>query len=251
MAGLRDLRRELIMTGSGWQQISVPSAYQFMSVMNTSDNTLMIYSSYTTPEQRDTAPLIGIVPLYTMMTLPLNVDTQYTIFWTNGSGTTGSKQIQVIFSERNLNLNGIMGSPITSGSVTLSSDGVGLAKEAQFPALPVGGNMRVQVMAELPEGTKKIGKVEIEGGTVSVANPSSVAFSLRALTTTPVQITGAAGSTFDLQAQVTNTQNVLIGDAAGQYFALVPGQVYSLPANAFYAKSQAGTANLVVVEVKA
>lgn len=161
---------DLMMQGSGYVVRTIPNSYKWMGIVNGSNNTIEVYNQATTPAQKATAQRVATVPLYTMMTVPIFQETQYTFIWTDGGGP-GPKYAQVIFADENLGLNGLIGSPSAGGTVTIGADSVGLAKASQLPAaLGGGGGLKI----ERVDVGRSTGKATAAGDTVIKSSAGKV-----------------------------------------------------------------------------
>lgn len=139
-----DFMVNLIMPGTGYEVKTIPRNYQYLAIINGTANTIEIYANETTPDLKAGSQLVVTVPLFTMITVPIFSDTKYTFIYTDGGGSN-PKTAQLIFSDKNLNINGQIGSAGVEGSVNLIADSVGLARQAQLPAaLGGGGGVKVE-----------------------------------------------------------------------------------------------------------
>ena len=123
---------DLIMNGSGVQNIQIPTGYKFVSFINNTDNVVEVYNDQRTVS--DPAALFIKVPYYTQLTIPISNRNTYTFIYTDG-GQVGLKKCIVIFSEVNLNISGVLGNPASGGSITVIGDGVGLARESTLDSV--------------------------------------------------------------------------------------------------------------------
>lgn len=166
----RDWKIDLIMNGTDYQVRDIPRNYKYMAVINGTVNPIEIYAQATTPALKSSAQLVVVVPINTMITVPIFNDTQYTFIYTDGGGSN-PKTAQVIFSDNNLNINGAIGSATFNGVVTIGTDSVGLARQAQLPsALGTGGGVKVE---RVDEG-RQTGKATASGDTTIKASAGKV-----------------------------------------------------------------------------
>lgn len=165
MTDKRDFTIDLWMTGSGEKVITV-DGYKYVAVLNGTPNDIELYVGAVTSATKSSARRVVRVPLYTMITVPLFQDTQYTAIYTDGGGSD-PKTAQLIFSDKNLNINGMIGSPSAGGNVIISGDSVGLAKDDQLPAaLSTLGNLKVAI-----EESGAVLSVDDNGGSLTTDTP--------------------------------------------------------------------------------
>lgn len=173
----------LIMSGNGSEQMSIPQGYAFLSITNNTDNTIYIFQEKRTVLEPNFA--LMKMPAYTAQTIPITTTRRdFTLFYQDGGGA-GQKKAEFIFSEENLQINTVLGTAI-SGTVTVGSDGVGLARQAQFPASLTGsGNL----------------KVAVQEGSISVASMSSGQL--------PAALSGSGNLKVSVQEQLPTGSNTI------------------------------------------
>lgn len=135
----------VIMQGSGAKHIEVPKGYKYVSVINNTPDTIMLFTGQQSYEGYDPKDAIITVTQRTSITIPLGEYTSYfTIIYKEGVVGDDPQTAQIIFSVENLNINTQLGSVGNSDNVTLISDGIGLAKQTQLPnTLAAGDSLRV------------------------------------------------------------------------------------------------------------
>lgn len=159
------------MNGSAAETKVVAAGYQFMSIINNTDNVIQVYDDRRPAGDANVRDMIVEVPYYTSLTLPIRGGQEYTFIYTDG-GAVGTKVATVIFAVENLNINSQLGNPSSGGAITIQADAVGLARQAQLPAaLTAGGNLATEVLntvdvnvatlPELPAGDNNIGNVDV------------------------------------------------------------------------------------------
>lgn len=157
-------------------------------------------------------------------------------------GGVESHKLTLIFSTENLNLNGSLGGGV-SASVTLATDGIGLARQSQLPAaLSGGGNFKVDIqnqvsigaVAQLPTSLAASGGLKVDD------TSDNFGVAQYTVTTSGVQVAAnQASEEVMFQAAKTNTGTVFVGNSTTQVIEVVPGAAISFPIsnpNKFYYK---------------
>ncbi len=125
----------------GYDVIEIPKQYQFITIINNTDNSICLYPSYVT----EPIPNLCMfrVPEYTTMTFPRVLNqTDYTILWANDHGTPGLKQAYILLSDVNLQLN-----------FSYSVNNI------------LNQGIDVNIVNPLPQGTNLIGQVDVSDRT--------------------------------------------------------------------------------------
>jgi hypothetical protein len=132
---------DIIMSGNGYKQVTIPTGMNYVSVINNTDNTIELYQDYVT--KSGDGKLLLKIPMFTALTIPVNKGTAFSFVWING-GSNDTKTVHVIFSTQSLSINTTLGSNASLGNVTITGDNVGLIKASQLPStLDSGGNLKV------------------------------------------------------------------------------------------------------------
>lgn len=170
----KQFRTDQVMQGSKAVSLIIPAGMKFVTVLNSTDNKVELYTgsiSYESADVRDS--LIQSVPYYNQ-TMPLPNDTYYTLVWRDG-GATGVKVVTVIFTVESMNINGSTGAPGTNQNVVITADQANLAKASQLPGNLVGGRLDVNVGNTVSTNTTINGtpNVAVPGGVVVNNWPAS------------------------------------------------------------------------------
>lgn len=230
--GKSNFNFEMVMVAgdAGFQGVFVPSIYKFMTVINNSDNTIEVYQDQRTSADSDIRDQLLKVPYYNQNTVPIRDGQYFTFIYTNG-GIVGQKKASFIFSEENLQINGSLSSPSSGGNVSLIADGVGLARQSQLPSALSGGNLKIAVMnASLPVVPSNTALTPLFVQANNIGSPDIPLCTQITLSTTAVALAATqAVSELLLQAEPSNTVDILIGNATAQVIRLQPGASVNLP----------------------
>jgi hypothetical protein len=196
---MKQIQRDIIMAGSSYLTFEISSGMQFVSIVNNTDNTIQLYQDqrdFATADVRDT---IAAVSSFQQQTVPLGIGNGnwFTVVWINGGGVD-PKKVTLYFSDENLGMNSSLGNPAGSSSVTLQTDNIGLAKQAQLPAALSGsGNLKVDIQNS-PSVTATI------SGTPSVSISGTPSVTATISGTPSISISGTPSVT----ATISGTPNV-------------------------------------------
>lgn len=231
----------------GEQQYSAPQGYKYLSITNGTKNKLTIYQSSTLRSLASPSQILAQVPMFTMMTVPLlETGVDFTFVWDFG-GDLGVNMAQLIFSNTNLNINGLIGSPGSTGTVSLTSDAVGLARKNQLPSALQNDALKVAVMsgldtsgitqkAQLPATLGSKGGLKVEmlndlNVAVNVPVDSSQTWGTGSITPGAVSaLSNQACREVTLIADAANAAAIKFGDKASTCVVpLPPGGSVTLP----------------------
>lgn len=262
--------RDLVMVGiTGATHYVAPQGTAYVSIINNSDNLINVYQDHRRVEDDHIKEVLVQVQNYSSLTVPVNEGDQFTFIHHNGSDTVGVQKATLIFSNVNLNINGILGNPLVSTSVNLASDSIGLTRKNQLPdSLTPAGNLRVEVQNE-PSVTVKPDPEKPLAVTVSqevevkndVGNPLRVyqvpdqytGIDTRevSVSTTAAALPGASvPKDLLIVSHSDNTEDIFIGGPTGQHFTLKPGAGLTLeidnPAK-IYARAASDTQKIMLM----
>lgn len=194
---------------AGFKIIDVPNVYQFMSIINNTDNSIEVYQDRRTPNDASVKDQLIDTPHFTQQTIPIREGQSFTFIYHDG-GMPGQKKAAIIFSEENLGLQGQLGNPASGGAVTITSDAVGLAKQTQLPAaLGAGGGVKVDVVS--------IASVEVAN---DAGNPLSVSGNVGIVGTANVNVLANTGPMLNRSGTITTggvSQQIMVANANREY----------------------------------
>ena len=145
------------------EHFEVTTRDKYVTIYNYSNHYVKLFKHRGT----DTGNLIFTIPLYTAITIPLEIVPVITVLIEGGNDGI----VKLVFSEENLGVNFTLNAPTGYSNVTVvnslpaGSNKIGKVDVDSLPTLPQGSNkigrVDVETLPALPEGSNLIGKVEI------------------------------------------------------------------------------------------
>lgn len=186
---------KVVMHGSGLKYIEVPKGYKYVSIINNTPDTVMLFTGQQVYEGYDPKDAIISVTPRTSITIPLGEYTSYfTVIYRKGIVGDDPQTVQLIFSVVNLNINTQLGTPGNTNNVVITSDGAGLAKQNQLPStLEPDGSLKTSV--KNPLEISRIPDMGIKSGqSVGVTSIPDMGIKEGQVVSVKNQITGFATS---------------------------------------------------------